>query len=145
MLLGTCRRAVVRCVLCAVSGFTAPCSRSVSVGQDIQRSVFAVPCFPMLAARLRVSVSHISGSVVSVAGASTVKSIAVLRANQCAFGWLVWWVKCLKHLPSASGVACFVSGVNVWTLSVVPAAFHCATHQVCWRHVSVTVGVSGGL
>ena len=43
------------------------------------------------------------------------------------------------------GFAGFASGVNVWTLSVVPVAFHCATHHVCWWHVSVTVGVSGGL
>ena len=92
-----------------------------------------------------MSVSHVSGSVVSVAGASTVQCIAVLRANQCARGWLVWWVECLKRSPSASGVAGFASGVNVWTLSVVPVAFHCATHHVCWLDVSVTVGVSGGL
>ena len=54
-------------------------------------------------------------------------------------------VPCLKRSPSASGVAVFVSGVNVWTLSVVPVAFHCASHQVCCWHVSVTVGVSAGL
>ena len=61
------------------------------------------------------------------------------------WGWLVWWVECLKGSPSASGVAGFASGVNVWTLSVVPVAFHCDTHHVCCRHVSVTVGASGGL
>ena len=60
-----------------------------------------------------MSVSHVSGSVVSVAWASTVQCIAVLRANQCARGWLVWWVECLKRSPSASGVACYASGVNV--------------------------------
>ena len=92
-----------------------------------------------------MSVSHVSGSVVSVAGASTVQCIAVLRANQCARGWLVWWLECLKPSSSASGVAGFASGVNVWTLFVVPMVFHCATHHVCWLHVSVTVGVSGGL
>ena len=92
-----------------------------------------------------MSVSHVAGSVVSVAGASTVRCIAVLRAKQCARGWLVWWVQWLKRSPSASGVAVFVSGLNVWTLSVVPVAFHCATNQVCWWHVSVTVGASGGL
>ena len=92
-----------------------------------------------------MSVSHVSGSVVSVAGASTVQCIAVLRASQCALGWLVWWVEWLKRSPSASGVASFAAGVNVWTLSVVPVAFHRATHHVCWWHISVTVGVSGGL
>ena len=85
-----------------------------------------------------MGVSHVAGSVVSVARASTVQCIAVLRANQCARAWSVWWS------PSASGVAVFVSGVNVWTLSVLPVAFHCATHQVCWWHVSVKVGDSGG-
>ena len=80
----------------------------------------------------------------SVAGASTVQCITILRANQCPWGWLVWWVECLKRSLSASRVAVFVSGVNLWTLSVVPVAFHCATHQVCWWHISVTVGVSGG-
>ena len=85
-----------------------------------------------------MSVSHVAGSVVSVAGASTVQCIAVLRANQCAWGWLLWWVECLKRSPNASGVAVFVSAVNVRTLFVVPVAFHCATHQVCWWHVSVT-------
>ena len=94
---------------------------------------------------LGVSVSYVSGSVVSVAGASTVQCIALLRANQCALGWLVWWVEWLKQSPSASGVAGFASGVNVWTLSLVPVAFYCATHHVCGWHVSVTVGVSGGL
>ena len=54
-------------------------------------------------------------------------------------------VEWLKRPPSANGVAVFVSGVNVWTLSVVPMALHCATHQVCWWHISVTVGASGGL
>ena len=92
-----------------------------------------------------MSVSHVLGSVVSVAGASTVQCIAVLRANQCARRWLVLWVECLKWSSSASGVSGFVSGVNVWTLSVVPVALHCATHQVCWWHVSVTLGVSGAL
>ena len=92
-----------------------------------------------------MSVSHVSGCVVSVAGASTGQCIAVLRANQCSLGWLVWLVEWSKRSPSASGVAGFASGVNVWTLSVVPVAFHCATHHVCWWHVSVTVGVSGGL
>ena len=104
----------------------------MSVSQDIQCSALAVPCFRMWAARLRVSVSHVSGSVVSVAGASTVQCIAILRANRCARGWLVWCVECLKRSPSASGVAGFASSVNVWTLSVVPVAFHCATQQVCW-------------
>ena len=85
-----------------------------------------------------MSVSHVAGSVVSVARASTVQCIAVLRANQCARGCLLWWVECLERSPNASGVAVFVSGVNVWTLSVVPVVFHCATHQVCWWHVSVT-------
>ena len=94
---------------------------------------------------MRVNVSHVRGSVLFVAGASTVQCIAVLRANQCAWGWLVWWLECLKRFPSASGVARFASGVNVWTLPVVPVAFYCATHHVCWWHVSVTVGVSGGL
>ena len=117
----------------------------MSVGQDIQRSALAVPCFLMWAGRVRVSVSHVAGSVVSVAGVSTVQCIAVLRANQCTRGWLVWWVACFKRSRSASGVAVFVSGVNVWTLSVVPVAFHCATYQLCWWDVSVTVGVSGGL
>ena len=70
-----------------------------------------------------MSVSHVAGSEVSVAGASTVRCIAVLRANQCARGWLVWLVECLKRSPSATGVAVFVFGVNVWTLSVVPVAF----------------------
>ena len=92
-----------------------------------------------------MSVSHVSGSVVSVAGASTVQCIAVLRANQCARRWLVWRVECLKRSPSASGVTVFISGVSVWTLSVVPVAFHCPTNKVCWWHVSVTVGVSWGL
>ena len=92
-----------------------------------------------------MSVSHVAGSVVSVAGASIVQCIAVLRANQCARGWLVWWVEWLKRCPTAGGVAVFASGVNVWTLSVVPMAFHCATHQVCWWHVSVDAGASGGL
>ena len=119
--------------------------RSVSVGQDIQRCACAVPCFRTWAARLRVSVSHVLGSVVSVAGASTIQCITVLRASRCILGWLVWWLECLKRSPSASGVAGFASGVNVWTLSVVPMAFHCATHNVCWWHVSVTVGVAGGL
>ena len=89
--------------------------------------------------------SHVSGSVVSVAAASIVQCIAVLRANQCARGLLVWWAECSKRSPSASGVAGFASVVNMWTLSVVPVAFHCATHHVCWWHVTVTVGVSGGL
>ena len=92
-----------------------------------------------------MSLSHVSGSVVSVAGASTVQCIAVLRASQCALGWLVWWVKWLNGSPSASGVAGFAAGMNVWTLSVVPVAFNRATHHVCWWHLSVTVGVSGGL
>ena len=92
-----------------------------------------------------MSVSHVSGSVVSVAGASTVECIAVLRANQCVLGWLVCCMEWLKRSPSASGVAGFASGVNLWTLFVVLVAFHCATHHVCWRHVSVTVEVSGGL
>ena len=92
-----------------------------------------------------MSVSQVSGSVVSVAGASTVQCIAVLRPNQYARWWLVWWVECLKRSPGASGVAGFASGVNVWNLSVVPVAFHCAIHHVCWWHVSVTVGVCGGL
>ena len=60
-------------------------------------------------------------------------------------GWLVCWVEWLKPSPSASEVAGFASSVNVWTLSVVPVAFHCPNHHVCWWHVSVTVGVSGGL
>ena len=92
-----------------------------------------------------MSVSHVSGSVVFVAGASTVQCIAVLRASQCALGWLVWWVEWLKWSASVSGVAGFAAGVNVWSLSVVPVAFHRATHHVCLWHVSVTVGVSGGL
>ena len=100
----------------------------MSVGQDIQRSALAVPCFRMWAARWRVTVSHVLGSLVSVAGASTVQCIPVLRANQCARGWLVWWLECLKRSPNAGGVAGFASGVNVWTLSVVPVEFHCATH-----------------
>ena len=33
--------------------------------------------------------------------------------------------------------------MNVWTLSVVPVAFHCATGQVYWGHISVTVGAFG--
>ena len=65
-----------------------------------------------------MSVSHVSGSMVSVAAASTVQCIAVWRANQCALGWLVWWEEWLKRSPSASAVAGFASGVNVWTLSV---------------------------
>ena len=92
-----------------------------------------------------MSVSHVSGSVVSVAGASTVQCITILRASQCARGLLVWWLECLNRSPSASGVAGFASGLNVWTLSVVPVAFHCATHHVCWWHVSVTMGKSAGL
>ena len=92
-----------------------------------------------------MSVSHVSGSVVSVPGASTVQCNAVLRANRCALGWLVWWVEWLKRSLSASGVAGWAFGVNVWTLSVVPVVFHCATHHLCWWHISVTVGVSGGL
>ena len=92
-----------------------------------------------------MSLSHVVGSVVSVVGASTVQCIAVLRANQCATGWPVWLVKWLKRSPSASGVAVVVSRLNVWTLSIVPVAFLCATHQVCLWHVSVTVGASGGL
>ena len=64
--------------------------------------------------------------------------------NQCALGWLVGWVEWLKRSPSASGVAGFASVLNQWTLSVVPVAFHCATHHVCWWHVSVTGGVSWG-
>ena len=90
-------------------------------------------------------VSHVVGSVVSVVEASAIQCIAVLRANQCARGWSVWWVEWLKRSPSASGVAVLASGVNVWTLFVVPLAFHCATHQVCWSHISVTVGAFGGL
>ena len=82
---------------------------------------------PASAARLRLSVSHASGRVASMAGASTVQCIAVSRANQYARGSLMWWVEYLKQSPSASGVAGFSSGVNVWTLSVVPVAFHCAT------------------
>ena len=117
----------------------------MSVGRAIQRSTRAVRCFPMYAARLRLSVSRVAGSVVSVAGASTVQCIAVLRANQCARGWLVWLVECSKRSSTAIGVAVLVSGVNVWTLSAVPVAFHCATHELCCWHVSVTVGVSGGL
>ena len=105
----------------------------------------AARCFRMQAARLRVSASHVSGSVVSVTGAATVKCIAVLRVNLCAQGWLVWWLEGLKRPPSASGVAGFASSVNVLTLSVVPVAFHCATHHVCWGHVSVNVGAAGGL
>ena len=89
--------------------------------------------------------SHVAGSVESVVGACPVQCIAVLRANQCARGWSVWWVEWLKQSPSANGVAVLASGVNVWTLSVVPVAFHCATHQVCWWHVSGTVGAFGGL
>ena len=58
--------------------------------------------------------------------------------------WKKFW-KGKKRSLSASGVAGFAAGVNVWTLSVVPVAFHRATHHVCWWHVSVTVGVSGGL
>ena len=54
----------------------------------------------------------------------------------------VVWVEWLKPSPSASGVAVLASAV---TLPVVPVAFHCATHQVCGRHVSVTVGAFGGL
>ena len=118
--------------------------RSASVGDDIQRSALAVRCFCIWAAGLRVSVTNVSGSVVSVAGASTVQCIAVLRATQCAWGWLPWLMECLERSPSASGVAVFVSGVKVWTLCVVPMAFHRATHQVCWWDVSVTVGESGG-
>ena len=92
-----------------------------------------------------MSLSHVAGSVVSVVGASGVQCIAVLRANQYARGLSVGWVEWLKRSPSASGVAVLVSGVNVWTLSVVPPAFHCPTHQVCWWHVSVTLGASRGL
>ena len=57
-------------------------------------------------------------------------------------GWSVWWVEWPKKSPSASGVAVLVSGANVWSLSDVPVAFHCAIHQVCCWHVSVTVGAS---
>ena len=57
----------------------------------------------------------------------------------------MWWVDWSNRSPSTSGVAAFVSGVNVWTLSVVPMVFHCATHQVYWWHLSVTAGASGGL
>ena len=92
-----------------------------------------------------MSVNNVVGSVVSLFGASTVKCIAVLRANQCTRGWSVWWVEWLKRSPSSSGVAVVVSGVNVWTLSVVPVAFYCGTHHVCWWHVCVTVGMSRGL
>ena len=83
---------------------------------------------------------HVAGSVVSVVGASTVQCVAVLRAKQCARGWSVSWVEWLKRSPSASGVVVLASGANVWTPIVVPVAFHCATHKVCWWHVSVTVG-----
>ena len=68
----------------------------------------------------------------------------LLLCFSSARGWFLWWVECLKRSLSAGGVAVFVSGVNMWTLSVVPVAFHCATRQVCWWHVSVTKGVSGG-
>ena len=90
-----------------------------------------------------MSVSHVLGSVVFLAGASTVQCIAVLRASQCAEGWLVWWMEWLKRSLSASGVAGFAAGVNDRILFVVPVAFQRATHHVCWWHVSVTVGVSG--
>ena len=92
-----------------------------------------------------MSVSHVAGSALYVIGASTVQCLAVLRSNQCAKGRLVYWVEWLKGSSSASGVAVLVSAVNVWTLSVVPVAFNYATHQVCWWHVSVNVGASGGL
>ena len=83
------------------------------------------------------------GSVVSVAGASTVHCMAVLSASQCARGWLVWWVECLKRSPSASGIALHVSGVFACTLVAVPFPSHRATHEVWLWHIKVTVGVSG--
>ena len=45
--------------------------------------------------------------------------------------------------PSASGVAVRVSAVYVCTLVVVPFPSHCVTHQLCWWHIRITVGVSG--
>ena len=81
-------------------------------------------------------------SVVSVTGASNVQCIAVLSANRCAKGWLVWRLECLKRSPSGSAVAVRVSGVYVCTLVAVPFPSHCLTHQVCWWHITVMVGVS---
>ena len=92
-----------------------------------------------------MSVSHVAGSVESVVGSPTVQCITVLRANQYASRWSVWWVEWLKRSPSASGAAVPVSGVNVFTLSVLCVACHCATCQVCRWHISVTGGASGGL
>ena len=58
----------------------------VSVDHDIQRCVCIIPCLRTQAAAWRASVSHVVGSVVSVAGASTVQCIAVLSASQCTRG-----------------------------------------------------------
>ena len=45
---------------------------SVSVGYDIQRCVCVIPCLRTYAVMLHAGVSQVVGSVVSVAGASTV-------------------------------------------------------------------------
>ena len=78
-----------------------------------------------------------------MAGASTVRCIAVLSASLYARGRLVWWAEWQKGSPSASGVAVRVCGVYVCILVVLLFPFHCATHQVCWWHIRVSVGVSG--
>ena len=105
---------------------------SVSVGHDIQRCVCVIPCLRTYADMLRASVSQVVGSVVLVAGASTVQCIPVLSASQCARAWFVWWAECLKRSPSASVVAVPGSGVHVWPLVAVPFPSHCATHRLCW-------------
>ena len=69
---------------------------SMSMGHDIQRCVCVIPCRRTEPATLRASVSHMVGSVVLVAGASTVQCTAVLGASQCDREWLVWSADCLK-------------------------------------------------
>ena len=53
-----------------------------------------------------MSFSHVVGSVVSVVGASTVQGIALLKANQCARGWSVWWVELLKTVSQFQWSCC---------------------------------------
>ena len=137
--LGRCMRCILLAWVCrlATRGLRV-CS--VSLGYDIQCCVCVILCLSTYAITFLASVGHVVGSVVLVAGASTVQCLAVLSASQCARGSLVCWTECLQHCPSASGVAARVSGVYVCTLVAVPFASKCATHQMWWWHIRVTVG-----